>query len=253
MLGKKFSKFDNFIFDLDGTFWYWTELIPKAREVFQVLKKSGKNVHFLTNNTILTREGFAKKLRNFGVETNSSRIINPSLVAVKLFKNKKVLCVAEGLATELRRAGIKVADSKPDVVVVSEDRSLTFDKLARASEAVTNGAKFYKTAVGGVWIYGKKRLPGTGAIAASIEMCSGRRAELIGKPSDYMKNIIKKMKLNPEKTIVFGDEHESDVVFGNSLGFKTVLVLTGRDKRLAARGEEKPKMVLRSIADILKV
>lgn len=254
MLDKKFAGFDNFLFDLDGTVWRWTELIPGVLKVFQILKRMEKNILFVTNNVLLTREGFAKKLQNFGVSTRAQQIINPSLVAVQVCKGKKVFCLGEGLITELRKEKIRTVDAKPDVVLIGEDRTITYDKLAKASQFAET-AKFYKTAIGGVFIYGNKKLPGTGAIAKAVEFTCGKEAELIGKPSKYMQNILRELKLEPEKTILFGDECNSDIALGNRLGFRTVLVLSGRDTEgdyLAARGESEPSMVLKSIAEIMR-
>lgn len=255
MLEKRYEKFDNFIFDLDGTVWKWTELIEKAINVFAVLKRLEKNVFFITNNTLLTREGFVKKLQNFGINAKYENILNPSIVAINVLKGKRVFCLGEGIISELRKNKIMVSESKANAVLVSTDRTLTYDKLAKACDFVNKGADFYKTADGGVLVYGNKRLPGSGAIAKAVEKCCNREAEVIGKPSKYMINIVKNLKLEPEKTILFGDECNSDIVLGNKLGFKTVLVLTGRDREkdyLKVKGECEPKIVLKSITNILK-
>lgn len=255
MLDKRFAEYENFVFDLDGTVWKWTALIPGALKVFQILKRMEKNIFFVTNNVLLTREGFAKKLQNFGISAKAQQIFNSSLPAVQLCKGKKVFCFGEGLVTELRKEKIRTVEGMPDIVLMGEDRNITYDKLSKASSFVVNGSKFYKTAIGSIFIYGDKKLPGVGAIAKAVEYTCGKEAELIGKPSKYMQNILKELKLEPAKTILFGDECGSDIIFGNRLGFKTVLVLSGRDTEgdyLAARGELEPSMVLKSIAEIVK-
>lgn len=254
MIDKRFKGFDNFLFDLDGTVWLWTELIPRVDKVIETLEELRKNIFFMTNNCLLTRVGFAKKLQGFGIKAETEKIINPSLAAIKLFKGKTVYCIGEGMVTELRRAKIRVRD-KADNVLVSDDRTVTYDKLAKACNLVEDGANFYKTASGGVWVVKRKRLPGTGAIASVIELTIGKEAELIGKPSKYMLSVLESFKLDPVKTVLFGDECDSDIKIGNILDFKTVLVLTGKHKErdyLKARGFEEPNIVLKSIANILK-
>jgi len=254
MLDKRFKGFDNFLFDLDGTIWLWAELIPKVDKVMENLEKLGKNIFFITNNCLLTRTGFVKKLEGFGIKTEKEKIINPTLAAIKLFKRKAVYCIGEGIVTELRRSGVKVKE-KANNVLVSDDRKVTYDKLAKACNLVEDGANFYKTASGGVWVVKGKRFPGTGAIASVIELTTGKEAELIGKPSKHMLNILDSLKFDPAKTILFGDECDSDIKLGNVLNFKTVLVLTGKHKErdyLKARGFEAPDIVLKSVANILK-
>lgn len=254
MIDKRFKEFDNFLFDLDGTIWLWTELISKVDKVIETLEELNKNIFFITNNCVLTRTGFAKKLEGFGIKTKTEKIINPTLAAIKLFKRKTVYCIGEGIITELRRAKIRVRE-KADNVLVSDDRKVTYDKLAKACNLVEEGASFYKTASGGVWVVKGKRFPGTGAIASVIELTIGKEAELIGKPSKYILNVLESFKFDPTKTILFGDECDSDIKIGNILNFKTALVLTGKHKErdyLMARGFEEPAIVLRSVANILK-
>ncbi len=254
MFAKRFENFENFIFDLDGTVWHWIRLIKDVNRVFKGLENSDKNVYFLTNNCVLSRSGFAKKLTNFGIETKTEQIINPSLSAAKLLKGNRVFCIGEGIKDDLKKAKVRITRNA-NAVLVAEDRKLTFDKIVIASNLIHKKTEFYKTARAGLWRMGKNMLPGTGAIAATIELTIGREAELIGKPSNHMVDVIKKYKLNPKKSVLFGDECKSDVIIGNKLNFFTVLVLTGYcsiEDYYAAKGLEKPDMVLKSIADIVK-
>ncbi len=255
MLDRKFSGFDNFVFDLDGTVWYWTKLVDRVSSVFSELCRQGKRVHFVTNNTLLTREGFAKKLQGFGISARSEQITTPSDVAVKLFRNKKVFCIGEGMITELRKEKIAITDHRPDAVVMAEDRSITYDKLAKACILVEDGARFFKTAEGRIFFYGNKRIPGGGALAAVIESCTYKKAELIGKPSEHMMHIVRGLGLDAGKTISIGDELNTDVLMGNRLGFATALTLSGRDRKKdydLAKDDSEPDFVLKSIMDLIK-
>jgi len=63
MIDKRFKGFDNFLFDLDGTLWLWTELLPRVDKVMKILEELEKNIFFITNNCLLTRTGFARKLQ----------------------------------------------------------------------------------------------------------------------------------------------------------------------------------------------
>ncbi len=255
MLNKKFSDFENFVFDLDGTVWYWTRLVDRAASVFSELRRLGKRAHFITNNTLLTREGFAKKLQAFGISARPESITTPSDVAVSLFKRKRVFCIGEGMITELRSRRIALTDSRPDAVVMGDDRNINYEKLAKACILVEGGAKFYKTAEGRVFFYGNKRLPGGGALAAVIESSTLKKAELIGKPSEHMTHIVRELGLEPDKTLYTGDELNTDIVLGKRLGFATALTLSGRSTRMdyeAARGENEPDFVLKSVADLVK-
>lgn len=256
MLDSRFDKFENFIFDLDGTLWWWSELVPGAAEVVRELKAHDKQIWYITNNCVLTRAAFVRKLASFRIKTDVSRILNPSLIAVELLKEKSTYVIGEGIIRELKRAKIKLTRKKPEAILVAEDRKINFRKLVLAVNALTAGAEGYKTAYGGTWFISRhKRVPGTGALAAAIEKCARKELEVIGKPSTRMLNLIKSLGLKAEKTILFGDELNSDIAFGNKLGFKTVFVLTGRDtledyKHTGANCT--PDFILNSVADIIK-
>lgn len=254
MLARRFEKYDNFLIDLDGTVWKWTKLIPGAIRLFQILKHEKKNVYFFTNNTALSRASFAKKLNNLGITAKESQILNPTLVVLDLLKGKKVFVSGEGIITDMRKAKIKVVSTKPDAVLLTEDRYVDYNKMSKAADFVRKGAAFYKTAGGREWLHGDKILLGVGSIAKAIEFSADKEAILLGKPSDYMTKKVKELKLNPKKTLVIGDDLDSEIMLGNKLGFDTALVLTGsctKKDYKKARGLSVPKYLLNSIADII--
>jgi len=256
MLKNKFDRFDTFIFDLDGTVWWWTEPIPGAPEVVEELKSAGKDVFFITSNCALPRAGYARKLRRFGIKTDVDHVLNPSIIAAAFLKGKKVFVIGEGIIKDLRKGKVKIVKRKADAVLVSEDRRVNFEKMSRAVEMVYNGAAGYKTASGGIWFMSKeKKVLGAGAIAAAIELCTRQELELLGKPSKHMEEMIKALKFDPQKTILFGDELSSDIILGNRLKFSTAFVLSGRDTlddyKKAAQ-EEVPDFILKSVAEIIK-
>lgn len=75
-----FRNIETFVFDLDGTIWYWTHLIAGIKRTISKLKKLGKTVLYVTNNTIESRKDLAKRLDNFGIETHYENVINAGVV-----------------------------------------------------------------------------------------------------------------------------------------------------------------------------
>ncbi len=51
-----------FVFDLDGTVWYWTRLIEGVSRTISRLKMLGKTVLYVTNNTIASRRNLAERI-----------------------------------------------------------------------------------------------------------------------------------------------------------------------------------------------
>ena len=55
------------LFDLDGTIYYGSKLIPGADEVVRRCRELGKQVYFMTNNSTKTRKQIWEKLTGMGL------------------------------------------------------------------------------------------------------------------------------------------------------------------------------------------
>ncbi|UCG95172.1 MAG: hypothetical protein JSV92_03965 [archaeon] len=88
MLREEFSGFKNFVFDLDGTVWYWDQLVPGAKEALETAAAEGKEIYFVTNNSMLSPEGFVRKLEKLGVKTETSRLVCSPEIIVHYLKEK---------------------------------------------------------------------------------------------------------------------------------------------------------------------
>jgi NagD protein len=247
-----FSRFDTFVFDLDGTIWNWIELFPKVKTKINLLLQFGKQRRWISNNTVLSRPGLVKKMKNFGIEVEESEVINAGYAIGQYLKDKKgkSLVFGDGLKEDLRKAKVKLTNnSSADFVVVGHDWNFNFKKLVLASDCLQNGAKLITSARGRYFTFGNKMIPGTGALAEVIEYVSGKRALLLGKPSLFMLNVLKSFIDSPvEKIVEFGDELKADIVMGKRAGWFTVLVRTGVDKKPTK--SIRPDAVIDSVADI---
>ena len=75
-------------------------------------------------------------------------------------------------------------------------------------------------------------VPGGGSIVSAIETASGATALVMGKPSKYAMQLIRKEHNIPTeaKILMIGDNLETDIKFGNLNSIDTLLVLTGCTK-----------------------
>jgi len=229
-----FSRFETFIFDLDGTIWNWQKLFPGVRETIKRLREKGKKIIFLTNNSMLSRAGLVRRLRKLGLEVEENELITSSFVAAQYLKKRRAsaFAIGKGLKEELKRVGVKLTEKNPDFVVVGQDQQFNIKKLAKVWEIMKEKTKIIGIASGRVWMMGKKLVPATGCILVAIEFISGKKAIFVGKPSDEMIKVVKAFVHSPkEKTAIFGDECSADIGMGKKLGYFTVLVRTGIDKK----------------------
>ena len=255
-LSKKhnFNRFNTFIFDLDGTLWKWNKLIPGAQETIAALQKAKKNVIIITNNTMITRRGLVNRLNKMGIRIKEKQLISPNVVAAEYFKKKarrkKILVIGKGMQDDLKNAGLKVTNKIPaDIVLIGQDMNFNYMKIMTAFAALQRGAKFYGATDAKKFIVGNEIWPGTGVLVKAVEAVSGKKAEIIGKPSVHMARVLKKLNPSrPRKTVLIGDSYKIDIKFGKKLGYYTVLVKSGIKKK-PIRGL-KPNEILKSVADI---
>ena len=244
-----FSRFKTFIFDLDGTIWNWQRLFPGVKRTVKKLKERGKQVLFLTNNSMLSRAGLVKRLRKLGLEIQENELITSSWVATQYLKKRgaSAFAIGKGLKEELKRAGVRLTEKNPDYLVVGQDQQFNMKKLAKVYEILKGKTKLMGIAAGRVWCMGKKLVPATGAILTAVEFVSGKNAVFVGKPSEEMMKAVKAAVCSrKEETVVFGDECGADIGMGKKLGYFTVLVRTGIDKACNIA----PDAVIDSIAEV---
>jgi len=243
------KKFDTFVFDLDGTFWWYPSLVDGAKEIYEKLVDSNKRVIFVSNFTYLDRDGIVKTFRKDGIFVEKDQIITSSYVAVKILKNKVVFPLGKGLENELKKNGVKISKNEnSDAVVVGHDTNFNYNKATVALKILLKGnSEFYTTAYGKLWIFKNKIVPGTGVITSGLEYCSGKKAIMLGKPSKFMLREVKRAVKG--KVIYFGDENKADIQFANKADFFSVFVKGGVDKEIDRKTH--PKMVLNSLSELL--
>ncbi len=255
--------FDGFIFDMDGVLYIQNEPIESALSFANVVKTSGKQRLFLTNNSKFTRDEYRDKLTRMGVTgVEESEILTSAFVAVLyLHRNRDIrgrtafALGGRGLRAELEDAGIRVlegdAGREADFVLVGWDTDLTFERLKNAVLAVNAGADFIATnddatfpAPDGLW-------PGAGAIVAAVERATGQKPLIVGKPHRCMMDAaLERLGGQPDRILMIGDRLETDILGGRRAGMRTALVLTGVSKREDLDGSElQPDYVLESLEE----
>jgi len=247
------SEIDTFVFDLDGTVWYWTHLIPGVKETIRKLKKLGKAVLYVTNNTIESRRELTERLNRFGIEARYEEVVNAGLVIGHYIKEHDGTALALNIGTEkdLKEVGVPVRQKPPvDYVVVTEDWDFDYRQLSLAYDAVMAGGKLLTSVMGRHWLVGDKMVPGVGCWVKAVEFATNTTALTLGKPSDYMVKVVSRRLGDCKRAAYVGDEYESDILFGKKLGCHTIFVNTGMDKN--RESDIKPDLWLNTAKDLLK-
>lgn len=254
-----------FIFDLDGVIYRGNTLLPGVRETLLSLEKRGCQIFFLSNNSMLSRRGYLKKLRKMGLKLKEEQLFPSSYLCALYFSkerinSKKVMVIGEkGLFEELKKAKVKISPKpeKVEYVVVGMDRKFNFCKLSLAYQAIKNGAKFIATNTDLTYPLERTTIPGAGAIVKALEVSTRKKPLVLGKPETFgLEIILKKTGCSPSKMVLVGDRLETDIAAGNKLGIQTVLVLSGISSFEEAKKASPlltPRYVIPSLPDLLSV
>lgn len=255
-------QYAGYLFDLDGTIYLGEELIPGADRTVAALRERGAKVLFLSNKPIARRATYAEKLSKLGIPATEADVVNSPLAAARYLAAEhpgaRVMVIGEQpLLDELTDAGVRLTDAveDTDILLVSWDRDINYDKLHRAHDALTAGARFMATNPDVTCpVEGGRMVPDCGAKIAYLEASTGRELEvMIGKPSPIITKLsLGEVGLQPEECLMTGDRLDTDILMGETGGLDTCLVLTGctcrEDLRASTRN---PTHVLDSVADLV--
>ena len=247
---------DCFLLDLDGTVYFGSRLIDGVKDAIIRMRKS-KRVIFLTNTSSATREYYVNKLTGMGIPVTQDDIYTSANATQDYLKqnrpHSRIYAVASPEVTdEFRRAGLDVDSENPDTVVLTFDKTLTFDKLVRCCDLIKNGAYYIATHPDMTCPIDGGDLPDIGSFMRLIEGTTGKMPDLIcGKPYSVIANCVAKMTGIPlSKTAMIGDRMATDMKFAVDNGLKAVLTLTGvTDMQLYERSGIKVDKIINSVAE----
>ncbi|MBI2081040.1 MAG: HAD-IIA family hydrolase [candidate division NC10 bacterium] len=255
-------EFDAFLLDLDGVVYLGGAAIPGAAETVAALRAAGKALRFLTNDPRFSVAELAAKLRGLGIAADadeifpSGRVLARHLEEADLGGRTAYVVGTAALKEEMAAAGLQLLEGEAarhaEVVVVGGHNSLGYQEVRLAAQAVRNGAAFYATGRDATFPMPDGPWPATGAMLAAVEVASGKRAVVAGKPEPLMFEVACRDFADRRKVAVVGDTLESDIVGGKKVGCVTILVLSGSTKpEDLAASPVKPDYVLPSLAALV--
>lgn len=257
------DEFDGLLVDLDGVVWIGREMVPGAVEALSELLTDGKEIVFVTNNSVKQSAEYAARLRAAGIETADERVLTGGAVTARLAAERVGLGAtafvigAPGFKKTVAEAGLELVDGEAaqsaEAVIVSAHREFDYAELFTATRALQAGAALFGTSrdptlpmPGGAW-------PGTGATLAAVETASGKRAETGGKPEPHLFDQARALIPEALRLAIVGDRIASDIEGGRRAGLATILVLTGAASREDAdAAAPAPDHVVESLADLLR-
>ncbi|KAJ6720663.1 PHOSPHOGLYCOLATE PHOSPHATASE 1A CHLOROPLASTIC [Salix viminalis] len=230
---------ETFIFDCDGVIWKGDKLIDGVPQTLDMLRSRGKRL-------------------TLGLDVSEEEIFASSFAAAAYLKSidfpkdKKVYVVGEdGILKELELAGFqylggpddggKKIELKPgflmehdkDVgaVVVGFDRYLNYYKVQYGTLCIREnpGCLFIATNRDAVThLTDAQEWAGGGSMVGAFIGSTQREPLVVGKPSTFMMDYLaNKFGILKSQICMVGDRLDTDILFGQNGGCKTLLVLSG--------------------------
>jgi HAD superfamily hydrolase (TIGR01450 family) len=244
------EQFDGFLVDLDGVVWIGREPVPGAAEALRRLLDGGKEIVFVTNNSVRQPTAYAAYLREAGIPVPDDRVVTAGAATAGLAAERvgaggtAFVIGAPGFKQTVAAAGLALlegeAAQRADAVLVSGHREFDYAELLTATFALRNGASLFGTSrdptlpmPGGAW-------PGTGATLAAVETASGKTAGIGGKPERHLFEQARALIPAAERVAMVGDRLASDIEGGRRAGLETILVLSGASTRAEAEAADPP-------------
>lgn len=249
-----------FVLDMDGTFYLGNKLIDGSLDFIDKLKKMGREFLFFTNNSSRTSAFYQKKLAGMGCYVEEEKIVTSGDVTIKYLNEKYPHSGVFLVGTELLRdsfikGGIRLVGENPDVVVMSFDTTLTYEKISQACTFIRNGAQFLATHMDLNCPTEEGFIPDCGAMCAMIEASTGIKPKYLGKPFIETVDMIKLITGRKNDELAFvGDRLYTDIATAVNNGITGILVLSGETSpKDVERSEVKPDFVFDSLEALGRV
>jgi HAD superfamily hydrolase (TIGR01450 family) len=254
------EKYKGFIFDLDGTIYRGNHLIPNAEKTVNYIKSFGKEIIFISNKTTGSVNDYYKFLLAQGLRIEENEIVNSTIVLKKYlsatFAKARFFAIGEDIfIKEIEATGLVYSESPDeiDIIIVTLDRTLTYQKLEIAAHALEKGARFFAANIDDTCPVDEGEVLDAGSTISALEKRTHKKLEQhFGKPSVFMfEEIKRRLRVDLKNVLLIGDRLETDIALGNDFGIDSALVSTGVKYFPNGADGIKPTYHLNSVADLL--
>ncbi|WP_410614624.1 HAD-IIA family hydrolase [Amycolatopsis sp. lyj-109] len=229
------AAYDAVLFDLDGTVYHGTRVIPGAPETVRAAREHGTPVRFVTNNASKAPDEVVAHLTGLGIPTETAEVHTSAQAGVQLLKERlepgaEVLVVGtESLAAEVTGAGLKPVRENGDgvrAVVQGHSPDNTWAALAEACLAIRAGALWVACNVDATLPSERGLLPGNGSMVAALRTAADVEPLVAGKPQPLLFDAAAR-SAGAERPLVVGDRLDTDIAGAVAAGIDSLVVLSG--------------------------
>jgi HAD superfamily hydrolase (TIGR01450 family) len=234
-------------------------VIKGAPEFIERLKLKKIPFVFLTNNSSSDRKHYYNKLKRMGFDVSIDNILTSTTATTAYIKKYHPSKTVYPLGTpkfiaEITESGLTMTDTDPDIVLLSFDTAITYEKINNAYQFLKKGAMFIATHPDDLCPTEDGYDIDIGPFIRMLESMTNTKATVIGKPNTLMAEMAAEAMNVPLKDMVMvGDRIYTDIRMASDAGIRSIMVLTGEARETDLKGLEiKPTLVVNSVDNILR-
>jgi glycerol-1-phosphatase len=253
------SAYDVAVLDLDGVVYVGQHAVEGAPEALNQAQAGGMHLAFVTNNAARPPETVGEHLRELGIDAHDEDVVTSAQAAARLLAgqlppgSKIFMLGGEGLDEALRERGLEPVTEPSDevaAVVQGYGPDMPWKQVVQGAILVASGLP---------WVVSNTDMtiptatgvgPGNGTLVRLVAEYAGRQPQVAGKPMSplFAETIT---RVGGDRPLVVGDRLDTDIEGAVTMGWDSLLVLTGvtgLEELVRARKEERPTYIAPGLA-----
>ena len=228
----------SYFIDVQGTLIDDNDKKPISGAIAFIESLNQRNIPYVvvTNNTKIPSAKFHQFLCDLGFAIPKTHYLDPFMALEHVLHVKKIHAFgAQEFLDVMDTLGFEQSQ-KPEAIVIASKKDFSAEEYASMIEKALDGAKIIGMHATSIYAKDKRRYPGVGAILQMLSYATGKRYEVVGKPSTLFYEQGLKLLHAQGHTLGFegiemiSDDALGDLVGAKELGMRTTLVLSGKCK-----------------------
>jgi HAD superfamily hydrolase (TIGR01450 family) len=254
---KRIMEKDLMIFDGDGTLYIDTTTTPSAGAFLDYLVKEGKRFVIMTNNSSYSKGHHMERIgKVLGRKLKAKELYVSTEEAANYLRNNGVtrafILGTPECVEDFHIYGVDSERKDPDVVVVAFDKTLTYAKVRKASNLISDGKPYIVTNPDLVCPTRGGHIPDAGSILAMIRSATNAEPLAVtGKPNTiFLDYVLGDLGVKRSECVIFGDRIYTDIAMANDAGVLSVLMLTGESRMENRNDRYRPDLIVPSFDEL---
>ena len=182
----------------------------------------------------------------------TSAIATAEFIKARRPEARVFLLASPDVREEFTSNGVNITDEDPDIVLLTYDRTLTYERLNKAYRLIIGGAELIATHPDDLCPTEDGYDVDIGPFIRLFESLTGKEAVVVGKPNSLLPEMAADlMGVDMKGTVMVGDRLYTDIRMAVDAGIRSILVLSGETAEGDLKNSDmKPTHVVKSVADI---